>query len=89
MHYDKPSALMAHERSITALRKAIGPHYDLAALWEEHVRFEFDTRNVPDTMATMVAEPYVNHIPTLTGGVGYKQLARFISITLYITIRKT
>jgi len=77
MHYDKPSALMAHERSITALRKAIGPHYDLAALWEEHVRFEFDTRNVPDTMATMVAEPYVNHIPTLTGGVGYKQLARF------------
>lgn len=28
-------------------------------------------------MATMVAEPYVNHIPTLTGGVGAKQLARF------------
>ena len=28
-------------------------------------------------MATMVAEPYVNHIPTLTGGVGYKQLSRF------------
>ena len=28
-------------------------------------------------MATMVAEPYVNHIPTLTGGVGYKDLHRF------------
>ena len=25
----------------------------------------------------MVAEPYVNHIPTMTGGVGYKHLARF------------
>ncbi|OSO26467.1 hypothetical protein BV361_03794 [Pseudomonas syringae pv. actinidiae] len=28
-------------------------------------------------MATMVAEPYVNHIPTMTGGVGYAQLSRF------------
>jgi hypothetical protein len=28
-------------------------------------------------MATMVAEPYVNHIPTLTGGVGARQLERF------------
>jgi carboxymethylenebutenolidase len=28
-------------------------------------------------MATMVGEPYVNHIPTMTGGVGYRQLKRF------------
>ena len=28
-------------------------------------------------MATMVAEPYVNHIPTLTGGVGYEDPYRF------------
>ena len=28
-------------------------------------------------MATMVAEPYVNHIPTSTGGIGYKDLHRF------------
>jgi carboxymethylenebutenolidase len=28
-------------------------------------------------MATMVAEPYVNHIPTMTGGVGYRELSRF------------
>ncbi len=28
-------------------------------------------------MATMVAGPYVNHIPTLTGGIGYKDLHRF------------
>lgn len=76
-HYDKPSALIAHERSITALRQAIGPHYDLEAIWEEHCKYEFETRDVPATMATMVAEPYVNHIPTLTGGVGYAQLSRF------------
>ena len=28
-------------------------------------------------MATMVPEPYVNHIPTMTGGVGYRNLHRF------------
>jgi carboxymethylenebutenolidase len=28
-------------------------------------------------MATMVSEPYVNHIPTMTGGVGHDQLKRF------------
>lgn len=36
-HYQKSSALIAHERSISALRKAVGPDYDLEALWEEHV----------------------------------------------------
>jgi carboxymethylenebutenolidase len=51
--------------------------YDLAALWDAHCRYEFETRDVDATMATMVDEPYVNHIPTLTGGVGHDQLKRF------------
>jgi carboxymethylenebutenolidase len=76
-HYHRPSALMAHERTIAALKRAMGPHYDLAALWDKHCEYEFGTRNVDDTMSTMVAEPYVNHIPTMTGGVGYKELHRF------------
>jgi carboxymethylenebutenolidase len=76
-HFHKPSALMAHERSIAALKAAIGPHYDLSALWDKHCEYEFGTRNVDDTMSTMVAEPYVNHIPTMTGGVGYKNLHAF------------
>ncbi|MDH6593765.1 carboxymethylenebutenolidase [Variovorax sp. TBS-050B] len=78
-HFHKPSALMAHERSIAALKAAIGPHYDLSALWDKHCEYEFATRNVDDTMSTMVAEPYVNHIPTMTGGVGYKALHAFYS----------
>ncbi|MCM2494792.1 dienelactone hydrolase family protein [Burkholderia glumae] len=76
-HWDKASALMAHQRSVTAFRETIGPRYDLSALWETHLAHEFDTRNVEATMATMVAEPYVNHIPTLTGGVGHDELAHF------------
>src|SRR5262245_18871148 len=50
---------------------------DLVALWEAHCRYEFETRDVDATMATMVAEPYVNHIPTMTGGVGHDELKRF------------
>ena len=50
---------------------------DLVPLWEAHCRFEFETRDVDATMATMVAEPYVNHIPTMTGGVGQDALRRF------------
>jgi len=74
-HYDKASALMAHQRSLTALKREIGPVYDLAALWDKHCEYEFATRDVDATMATMVAEPYVNHIPTMTGGVGAKMLS--------------
>jgi hypothetical protein len=51
--------------------------YDLAALWEAHCRYEFETRDVDATMSTMVAEPYVNHIPTMTGGVGFESLRHF------------
>jgi len=51
--------------------------HDLVALWEAHCRYEFETRDVDATMTTMVASPYVNHVPTMTGGVGHDQLKRF------------
>jgi carboxymethylenebutenolidase len=51
--------------------------YDLAALWDAHCRYEFETRDVDATMATVVPEPYVNHIPTMTGGVGFETLRDF------------
>jgi len=76
-HFDKAAATLAHDRSITAFRREMGPHYDLSALWDRHCECEFATRDVAATMATMVAEPYVNHIPTMTGGVGYEHLRRF------------
>ena len=76
-HYDRAAAGLAHSRSIALLRGAIGPRYDLEALWEAHTRYEFETRDAAATMATMVAEPYVNHVPVMTGGVGQRDLARF------------
>src|SRR6266496_6730392 len=51
----------------------------LRQLWEEHVRYEFSTRNTEDTLATMVEDAYVNHIPVLTGGVGRDELHEFYS----------
>jgi carboxymethylenebutenolidase len=75
--YDKPATMMAHSRSIALFRKAMGPNYDLSALWDKHCEYEFGLRDVGKTMATMVAEPYVNHVPTMTGGVGFRELSRF------------
>jgi len=51
----------------------------LRDLWEEHVRYEFVTRNTEDTLATMVEDAYVNHVPVLTGGVGRAELHEFYS----------
>ena len=51
--------------------------HDLVALWEAHCRYEFETRDVDAVMATMVDQPYVNHVPTMTGGVGHDALKRF------------
>jgi carboxymethylenebutenolidase len=51
----------------------------LSRLWEEHVRHEFASHNTEDTLATMVADAYVNHIPVLTGGAGRDELREFYS----------
>jgi carboxymethylenebutenolidase len=53
------------------------PDHDLVAIWEAHCRYEFETHDADATMATMVDTPYVNHIPTMTGGVGHDQVKRF------------
>jgi carboxymethylenebutenolidase len=52
---------------------------NLEQLWEEHVRHEFNTHNTEETLATMVEDAYVNHIPVLTGGVGKDELREFYS----------
>jgi hypothetical protein len=38
---------------------------------------EFKTKDAAKTLTTMVPKPYVNHVPTMTGGIGYKNLLRF------------
>jgi carboxymethylenebutenolidase len=52
---------------------------NLARLWEEHVRHEFATRRTEETLATMVEDAYVNHVPVMTGGSGKLELRQFYS----------
>ncbi len=52
---------------------------DLSTLWEEHTAHEFATRDTEATLATMVEDAYVNHIPILTGGEGKAALREFYS----------
>ncbi|MFT5440651.1 MAG: carboxymethylenebutenolidase [Alphaproteobacteria bacterium] len=59
------------------IRRILGPYYDFVALFAEHTYHEFTTLDVDATMATMIDEPYVNHVPTLAGGVGHDMLKRF------------
>lgn len=76
--YHKRSAGIAHTRSLMFLKPLLnGPFFDLEAVWDEHCKFEFAERDVEKTMATMVDQPYVNHIPTLTGGIGKDRLTSF------------
>jgi carboxymethylenebutenolidase len=65
-HYSASPASVAHTRSLGFLKLHLGgPSFDLEAIWDEHTRFEFEERDVEKTMSTMVAEPYVNHVPTV------------------------
>ncbi len=51
--------------------------HDLSAIFDKHVADEFVAKDVAATMATMTAEPFVNHVPTMMGGVGAEQVADF------------
>jgi carboxymethylenebutenolidase len=55
------------------------PQPDLARLWEEHTNHEFVTRDTESTLATMVDDAYVNHVPVMTGGYGKTALRAFYS----------
>lgn len=50
---------------------------DLGAVFDEHVSSEFVAQDVDATMRTMVPEPYVWHVPPLTGAAGGEAVRRF------------
>jgi carboxymethylenebutenolidase len=50
---------------------------ELEKIWAEHLKGEFVTKDVESTLATMVPDAYVNHMPVNTGGRGLAQLRTF------------
>jgi carboxymethylenebutenolidase len=51
----------------------------MVEIWERHIAAEFKTKSVDRTMATMTSDPFVNHVPVMTGGVGYNEVRHFYS----------
>jgi carboxymethylenebutenolidase len=84
-HYDPAAIELAHLRSLEFfVRNLAGEgfanaHKVLSDKWDEHVKYEFATRDTEDTLKTMVPDAYVNHVPVMTGGVGQDQLREFYS----------
>jgi carboxymethylenebutenolidase len=50
---------------------------EMEQVWAEHIRHEFVTKDVDATLATMVEDAFVNHVPVSTGGRGKEQLKAF------------
>jgi carboxymethylenebutenolidase len=50
---------------------------DAERLWAAHMDAEFVTKDVDATMATMVEQPFVNHVPVMTGGTGHDDVRAF------------
>jgi carboxymethylenebutenolidase len=82
-HYHAPSAELANLRSLEFFVRHLGgvnagaASARLSSIWDEHVKFEFATRDTEATLGTMVEDAYVNHVPVLTGGVGHDELRKF------------
>ena len=77
--FDRSTYWLAKSRTLAVLRASLGPVYDIERLWEAHLYSEFADRNVEVSMATMVDEPYVLVVPTVTGGTGKAKLHRWYS----------
>jgi carboxymethylenebutenolidase len=84
-HYHAADAELASLRSleffVTQLAGAglASAQQTLSSRWDDHVKYEFATRNTDDTLETMVKDAYVNHVPVMTGGVGHDELREFYS----------
>jgi carboxymethylenebutenolidase len=57
--------------------KATLTSQQLEQLWAEHLKGEFETKDVEATLATMVDDAYVNHMPVNTSGRGKDALRIF------------
>jgi carboxymethylenebutenolidase len=84
-HYHAADAELANLRSLEFFVSHLAgaglasAQQTLSSRWDDHVKFEFATRNTDHTLETMVADAYVNHVPVMTGGVGHEELREFYS----------
>jgi carboxymethylenebutenolidase len=46
-------------------------------VFDKHIEYEFENKDLEATMSAMIKDPYVHHVPTLTGGMGYNEVYTF------------
>ncbi len=84
-HYDAAAAELANLRTLEFFVSNLAgagcalAQQTLSQRWDDHVKYEFATRNTDHTLDTMVHDAYVNHVPVMTGGIGHEELRRFYS----------
>ena len=84
-HYDAAAAELANLRTLEFFVSHLAgagcatAQQTLSQRWDDHVKYEFATRNTENTLETMVVDAYVNHVPVMTGGVGHEELREFYS----------
>jgi carboxymethylenebutenolidase len=75
-HNENSNKKSIRRRTSQGKRKSLHTH-ELGKVFDEHIKNEFEKQDVGATMKTMVKEPYVHHIPVLTGGFGYDGVYNF------------
>jgi carboxymethylenebutenolidase len=55
----------------------LGRNDAVTEVLDEHLAAEFGTRDLDATMATMTDDPYINHVPVMTGGNNRAEVRRF------------
>jgi carboxymethylenebutenolidase len=50
---------------------------NLVAVFDKHVNYEFEDKDVNATMQTVTKEPYVYRVPVLTGDTEYDEVYTF------------
>jgi hypothetical protein len=77
--FESVAAGLAWSRTLGVLRKAFRVEGDLERVWEEHQDHvaSGDASTVVRGFVTDGEEPHVNHVPTMTGGIGQEDLFVF------------
>ncbi|EAW13425.1 dienelactone hydrolase [Aspergillus clavatus NRRL 1] len=77
--YDRLAAELAFTRTLQVIRSTTENKEDPEKTWEDHLEAKFFSMNLKNTM-----EPYVDHLtpnvtytPTMSGGIGARDLRRF------------
>jgi carboxymethylenebutenolidase len=71
--------LVARAEHIAAAAARYQAGSSMVEMWDRHLASEFGAHDVDATMDTMVGDPYLLHVPVITGDTGRAGVRRFYS----------